>query len=143
MLIDGFALLRHLDGTRILFLSHFSQQGRPHGLVLHQEYADEFLKAVDLCLPFFDGRLLPAGRGISMIRFGIHKVLPTVLDIIRARNHSVRGRREFLVNTSPRCLRVGALKNISWISQNVCSIQCLAFFAETRLHARGATIQAW
>jgi hypothetical protein len=37
-------------------------------------------------LPIFDGRLLPAGRWISMIRFGIHRVLPTVLDIIRARN---------------------------------------------------------
>ena len=95
--------LRNLDGTFIFFLSHFSPQGRPHGLILHQEYADDFLEAVDLCLPIFDGRLLPAGREISMIRFGIHKVLPTVLDIIRARNHAVHGRRAFVLSTSPRC----------------------------------------
>ena len=105
--------LRDLTRTRIFFLSHFSRQGRPHGLVLHQEHADELLKPVDLGLPFFDGRLLPAWRGISMIRFGIHKVLPTVLDIIRARNHSVRERREFVVSTSPRCLRVARCENIS------------------------------
>ena len=92
--------LRNLDGTFIFFLSHFSQHGRPHGLILYQEYADDFLEAVDLCLPIFDGRLVPAGREISMIRFENHKFLPTVLDIIRARNHSVHGRREFVLSTS-------------------------------------------
>jgi len=116
--------LRDLDGTFIFFLSHFSQQGRPHGLILHQEYADEFLEAVDLCLPIFDGRLVPAGREISMIRFGIHKVLPTVLDIIRARNHSVHGRREFVVSTSPRCLRV-ALQEPSHGSLRMSAALCL------------------
>jgi hypothetical protein len=55
------------------------RQCRPHGLVFHQEHAHKFLKAVNCCSPVFNGRLLSAGRWISMLAFRIHKGSPDCL----------------------------------------------------------------